>query len=165
MADLEGVSYMRTTRGAYPVLYDAGETFPVGGSKVLRQTGDDQVTLIGAGVTLHECLAAAGQLAADGITARVIDLYSVKPTDTATLTAAAAATGGRLIIAEDHHPEGGLGSAVLDALTGAGRTDLAVAHLAVREMPSSGTPAELLGASGISASNIAEAARRLLADE
>jgi transketolase len=156
---------MRTTRGAYPVLYDAGETFPVGGSKVLRQTGDDQVTLIGAGVTLHECLAAAGQLAADGITARVIDLYSVKPTDTATLTAAAAATGGRLIIAEDHHPEGGLGSAVLDALTGAGRTDLAVAHLAVREMPSSGTPAELLGASGISASNIAEAARRLLADE
>ena len=156
---------MRTTRGAYPVLYDAGETFLVGGSKVLRQTGDDQVTLIGAGVTLHECLAAAGQLAADGINARVIDLYSVKPADTATLTAAAAATGGRLVVAEDHHPEGGLGSAVLDALTGAGRTDLAVAHLAVREMPGSGTPAELLGASGIDATHIAEAARRLLADE
>ena len=165
MADLEGVSYMRTTRGAYPVLYDAGETFPVGGSKVLRQTGDDQVTLIGAGVTLHECLAAAGQLAADGISARVIDLYSVKPADTATLTAAAAATGGRLVIAEDHHPEGGLGSAVLDALTGASRSDLAVAHLAVREMPGSGTPAELLGASGIDAAHIAEAARRLLADK
>jgi transketolase len=163
MADLEGISYMRTTRGAYPVLYDAGETFPVGGSKVLRQAGDDQVTLIGAGVTLHECLAAAGQLAADGISARVIDLYSVKPADTATLTAAAAATGGRLVIAEDHHPEGGLGSAVLDALTGAGRVDLAVAHLAVREMPGSGTPQELLDASGISASHIAEAARRLLA--
>ena len=119
MADLEGVIYMRTTRGAYPVLYAAGETFPVGGSKVLRQPGDDQVTLIGAGVTLHECLAAADQLAADGISARVIDLYSVKPVDTETLTAAAAATGGRLVIAEDHHPEGGLGSAVLDALTGA----------------------------------------------
>jgi transketolase len=147
------------------VLYDAGETFPVGGSKVLRQTGDDQVTLIGAGVTLHECLAAAGQLAADGITARVIDLYSVKPADTATLTAAAAATGGRLVIAEDHHPEGGLGSAVLDALTGAGRADLTVAHLAVREMPGSGNPAELLGASGIDAAHIAEAARRLLAEE
>ncbi len=132
---------------------------------MLRQTGDDQVTLIGAGVTLHQCLAAAGRLAADGISARVIDLYSVKPADTATLTAAAAATGGRLVVAEDHHPEGGLGSAVLDALTGVGRTDLAVAHLAVREMPGSGTPAELLGASGIDAAHIAEAARRLLADE
>ncbi len=163
MADLEGISYMRTTRGAYPVLYDGGESFPVGGSKVLRESGADQVTLIGAGVTLHECLAAAGQLAADGISARVIDLYSVKPADTATLTAAAAATGGRLVIAEDHHPEGGLGAAVLDALTGAGRTDLAVAHLAVREMPGSGTPAELLDASGIDAAHIAEAARRLLA--
>jgi transketolase len=165
MADLEGISYMRTTRGAYPVLYDAAEPFPVGGSKVLRQTDADQVALIGAGVTLHECLAAADQLAADGIDARVIDLYSVKPADTATLTAAAAATGGRLVIAEDHHPEGGLGSAVLDALTGAGRVDLAVAHLAVREMPGSGTPAELLGASGIDAAHIADAARRLLADE
>ena len=165
MADLEGISYMRTTRGAYPVLYEAAETFPVGGSKVLRQTDADQVTLIGAGVTLHECLAAAGQLAADGIDARVIDLYSVKPADTATLAAAAAATGGRLVVAEDHHPEGGLGSAVLDALTGAGRVDLAVAHLAVREMPGSGTPAELLAASGIDAAHIADAARRLLADE
>ena len=165
MADREGISYMRTTRGAYPVLYDAGETFPVGGSKVLRQTGADQVTLIGAGVTLHQCLAAADTLAGDGISARVIDLYSVKPADTATLTAAAAATGGRLVVAEDHHPEGGLGAAVLDALTGAGRTDLTVAHLAVREMPGSGTPAELLAASGIDAAHIADAARRLLADE
>ena len=165
MADLEGISYMRTTRGAYPVLYDAEESFPVGGAKVLRQTDADQVTLIGAGITLHQCLAAADTLAADGISARVIDLYSVKPADTATLTAAAATTGGRLVIAEDHHPEGGLGSAVLDALTGEGRTDLAVAHLAVREMPGSGTPAELLGGSGIDAAHIAEAARRLLADE
>jgi transketolase len=132
---------------------------------VLRQTGDDQVTLIGAGVTLHQCLAAADQLAADGISARVIDLYSVKPADTATLTAAAAATGGRLVIAEDHHPEGGLGSAVVDALTGVGRADLAVAHLAVREMPGSGTPAELLGASGIDTAHIADAARRQLEDE
>ena len=81
----------------------------------------DQVTLIGAGVTLHACLAAADELSADGISARVIDLYSVKPIDTGTLTAAAAATGGRLVVAEDHHPEGGLGSAVVDALTGAGR--------------------------------------------
>jgi transketolase len=163
MADLEGISYLRTTRGAYPVLYDTGETFPVGGSKVLRSSDADQVTLIGAGVTLHECLAASDQLAGEGITARVIDLYSVKPADTATLTAAAAATGGRLVIAEDHHPEGGLGSAVLDALTSAGRTEVSVAHLAVREMPGSGTPAELLGASGIDAAHIADAARHLLA--
>ncbi len=163
MADREGISYMRTTRGAYPVLYDSAETFPVGGSKVLRETDADQVTLIGAGVTLHECLAAADELAADGISARVIDLYSVKPADTATLAAAAAATGGRLVVAEDHHPEGGLGAAVLDALTGAGRADLAVAHLAVREMPGSGTPRELLDASGIDAGHIADAARGLLA--
>ena len=163
MADLEGVSYMRTTRGAYPVLYATGETFPVGGAKVLRESSADQVTLIGAGVTLHACLAAADELAADGVSARVIDLYSVKPVDTATLTGAAAATRGRVVIAEDHHPEGGVGSAVLAALTGVGRTDLAVAHLAVREMPGSGTSQELLDAAGISAPQIAEAARRLLA--
>ena len=163
MADLDGICYMRTTRGAYPVLYDAGEAFPVGGSKVLRSADDDQVTLIGAGVTLYECLAAADQLAGEGISARVIDVYSVKPIDTATLTAAAAATGGRLVVAEDHHPEGGLGSAVLDALTGNGRTELDIAHLAVREMPGSGTSEELLDAAGISASHIAAAARRLLA--
>ena len=78
------------------------------------------MTLIGAGVTLHACLAAADQLKEEGISARVIDLYSVKPIDTATLTAAATATGGRLVLVEDHHPEGGLGSAVLDALAGAG---------------------------------------------
>ncbi len=163
MADLDGVSYMRTTRGAYPVLYDTGESFPVGGAKVLRSSGEDQVTLVGAGVTLHECLAAADQLEQEGISTRVIDLYSVKPVDTATLAEAVTATGGRLVLAEDHHPEGGLGSAVLDAVTGAGRTELAVTHLAVREMPGSGTPAELLDSAGISASHIAAAARSLLA--
>jgi transketolase len=162
MADLDGICYMRTTRGAYPVLYDAAETFPVGGSKVLRSADDDQVTLIGAGVTLYECLAAADQLAGEGISARVIDVYSVKPVDTATLTAAAVATGGRLVVAEDHHPEGGLGAAVLDALTGNGRTELDIAHLAVRVMPGSGTGEELLDEAGISASHIADAARRLL---
>jgi transketolase len=161
MAELDGVSYMRTTRGAYPVLYDSAEQFPIGGAKVLRSSDHDQVTLIGAGVTLHECLTAADQLQADGIRARVIDLYSVKPIDTGTLTAAAAATGGRIVVVEDHHPEGGLGSAVVDALTGAGRAELSVVHLAVREMPGSGTSAELLDAAGISAEHIAAAARGL----
>jgi transketolase len=162
MADRVGISYLRTTRGAYPVLYDATETFPVGGSKVLRATDEDQVTLVGAGVTLHGCLAAADQLKDEGISARVIDLYSVKPVDTDTLLAAARTTGGRLVLVEDHHPEGGLGSAVLDALTGAGPAELAVAHLAVRELPGSGTSAELLDAAGISAGHIAAAARQLL---
>jgi transketolase len=161
MADLDGISYLRTTRGAYPVLYDSSEQFPIGGAKVLRSSDKDQVTLIGAGVTLHECLAAADQLHADGISARVIDLYSVKPIDTSTLAAAAVATGGRIVVAEDHHPEGGLGSAVVDALTGAGRAELSVVHLAVREMPGSGTSAELLNAAGISAAHIARAAREL----
>ncbi len=161
MADRDGIVYMRTTRGAYPVLYEAGEPFPVGGAKVLRAGDSDQVTLVGAGVTLHACLDAADQLKADGISARVIDLYSVKPVDAETLSAAAAATGGRFVVAEDHHPEGGLGSAVVDALTGAGRADLTVRHLAVAEMPGSGTSQELLDAAGISADHIAAAARTL----
>ena len=163
MADRPGVSYLRTTRGAYPTLYETGESFPVGGSKVLRSGDADTVALIGAGVTLHACLAAADLLAADGISARVIDLYSVKPVDTETLLAAVAATGGRLVVAEDHHPEGGLGAAVTGALLAAGPQALRVAHLAVREMPGSGTSTELLAAAGIDAPHIAAAARDLLA--
>jgi transketolase len=162
MSDTDGVVYMRTTRGTYPVLYGPDEEFPVGGSKVVRSSPDDQVTLIGAGVTLHNCLAAADELAGEGISARVLDLYSVKPIDTQALLDAAAATDGRLIVAEDHHPEGGIGSAVLDALNEAGHPVL-VTHLAVRDMPSSGTPAELLDAAGISAAHIAQAARDRLA--
>ena len=158
MSDTDGVVYMRTTRGAYPVLYPATEEFPVGGSKLVRSSPEDQVTLIGAGVTLHNCLAAADELAGDGIKARVLDLYSVKPIDTQALLDAAEATGGRLVVAEDHYPQGGLGSAVLDALNVAGHP-VQVTHLAVRDMPSSGTPAELMDAAGISAAHIAQAAR------
>jgi transketolase len=162
MSDTDGVVYMRTTRGAYPVLYPATEEFPVGGSKELRSTPDDQVTLIGAGVTLHNCMAAADELLAEGISARVLDLYSVKPIDTQALVDAAEATGGRLIVAEDHYPAGGLGSAVLDALNEAGHP-VQVTHLAVRDLPSSGTPAELMDAAGIDAAHIAQAARDRLA--
>jgi transketolase len=161
MAATAGISYIRTTRGSYPGLYPAGEAFPVGGSKVLRTGEHDEVTLIGAGVTLHECLRAADILDAEGVGARVIDCYCVKPIDTATIVAAAQATGGRIVIAEDHHPEGGLGSAVTDALLAAGQRDLSVAHLAVREMPGSGTGPELLAWAGIDAGHIAAAARRL----
>jgi transketolase len=164
MAGRPGITYMRTTRGAYPVLYDTGETFPIGGAKLLRSSPGDAVTLIGAGVTLHACLAAAEQLAADGIGARVIDLYSVKPIDTETLAAAVAVTNGRLVVAEDHHPEGGLGSAVTDALLAAGSPSLRLAHLCVRELPGSGTSEELLAAAGIDAQHIEAAARDLLDD-
>jgi transketolase len=163
MAHRQGISYLRTTRGAYPVLYDSEETFPVGGSKVLRSSPDDAVTLIGAGVTLHACLAAADQLAVDGLRARVIDLYSVKPIDTGTLAAAAAATNGRLVVAEDHYAAGGLGSAVADALLEAGAADLRFTHLCVRELPGSGSPQELLAAAGIDAAHIEVAARELIA--
>ena len=162
MADTRGISYLRTTRGAYPGLYPAGEAFPIGGSKVPRSSDNDQVTLVGAGVTLHECLRAADTLAAEGVAARVIDVYSVKPLDTATLSAAVAATGGRLVVAEDHHPEGGLGSAVAEALLAAGVTAPRFAHLAVREMPGSGTGEELLAWAGIDAAHIADAARHLI---
>jgi transketolase len=162
MAQTDGISYLRTTRGAYPVLYGPGETFRSGGSKVLRSGPSDAVTLIGAGVTLHECLRAADQLALDGIHARVIDLYSIKPIDTDTLVAAAGATGGRVVVAEDHHPEGGLGSAVAAALLEAGVQQLRLAHLSVSELPASGTPAELLAAAGIDAPHIASAAAALI---
>jgi transketolase len=162
MASTPGVSYLRTTRGAYPVLYPAGEAFPVGGAKVLRSSDHDQVTLVGAGVTLHACLAAAELLAEEGVHARVIDCYSVKPIDTVTLVAAVDATAGRIVVAEDHRPEGGLGSAVTDAVLAPGRSKLAIAHLAVREMPGSGSGAELLAWAGLDADHIAAAARKLL---
>src|SRR5271166_5949372 len=161
MAATPGISYLRTTRGSYPGLYEEGEQFPVGGSKTLRSGAGDQVTLIGAGVTLHECLRAADLLAEEGIAARVIDCYSVKPIDPRALTAAAEATGGRIVVAEDHHPEGGLGSAVADALLAAGQRNLQLVHLAVREMPGSGSGTELLAWAGIDAEHIADAARGL----
>ncbi len=162
MAATPGISYLRTTRGAYPVLYPAEEAFPVGGSKVLRSSDQDQVTLVGAGVTLHACLRAADILQENGIRTRVIDCYSIKPIDAATLTAAVDATAGKIVVAEDHHPEGGLGSAVTDALLAAGRSNLSLAHLAVRDTPGSGSGAELLAWTGVDADHISAAARKLL---
>ncbi|MFB7630314.1 transketolase [Streptomyces sp. NPDC056149] len=160
MAELDGISYLRATRGGYPVLYDGDEAFPVGGSKTLREGEHDQVTLIGAGVTLHECLAAAEHLAGDGIQARVIDLYSIKPLDVAALARAAQDTGA-LVVVEDHHPEGGVGEAVLSALASSGNHP-AFTHLAVTNLPGSGTTGELLDAAGISRSHIVQAARALI---
>jgi transketolase len=161
MTERSGIVFMRTTRGAYPVLYAPDEAFPIGGAKVLRSSPDDQVTLIGAGVTLHNCLAAADQLGRDGISARVVDPYSVKPIDVDTLLEPASATAGRLVVAEDHYPQGGIGGAVLEAFNDAGRP-VRISHLAVRGLPGSGTPAELMEAAGISAGQIAKAAWALL---
>ena len=161
MADLTGVSYLRTTRGAYPVLYTADEPFPVGGSKVLRLSDDDHVLLAGAGVTVHICLEAAEYLIERGIPARVIDLYSVKPLDAEGLAASARAAGRRIVVVEDHYPEGGLGEAVLAALAPLDEP-FRVEHLAVRGLPGSGTPAELMEAAGISAGDVEAAALRLL---
>jgi transketolase len=162
LATRKGISYLRTTRGAYPVLYPDGEAFPIGGAKMLRSSDHDDVTLVGAGVTVHSCLRAADVLLEYGIHARVIDCYSVKPIDTETLAWAADATSGRIVVAEDHHPEGGLCSAVSDALLAAGQDRLSIAHLAVRGQPGSGSGAELLAWAGLDADHIVVAARNLV---
>ena len=161
MAHRSGVVYMRTTRGAYPVLYDSRDKFRIGGSSVVRKSASDKVALIGAGVTLHECLKAADQLVKAGVKARVIDLYSLKPVDVATLREASRVTGGRFVVVEDHYPQGGLGATVMEALAGDARPPR-VAHLAVTALPGSGKPEELLEAAGITAPHIVRAARRLL---
>ena len=158
MADMTGVCYLRATREAVPVLYGPEETFEIGGSKTLRSSGADKATIIGAGITLHEALKAADQLAGEGVTVRVIDLYSVKPIDTETLVKAAQETG-HLIVVEDHWAQGGIGEAVLAALAEKGVAAGRFTHLAVREMPRSGKPEELLDHYGISAQHIVEAVK------
>jgi transketolase len=162
MADTEGISYLRTLRPVTPVLYSPDEEFAIGGSRVLRSSESDEVALIGAGITVHEALKAADALAEDGIASRVIDLYSIKPLDRATLEASVGATGGKLVTVEDHWPEGGLGDAVLAALADMDEPPRVV-KLAVHGMPTSGKPEELLAAAGIDAEHIAAAARRLVA--
>ena len=163
MADTEGIVFLRTLRPNTPVIYGPDEEFEVGGSKVIRSSENDNVTIVGIGVTVHEALEAAATLDEEGISARVIDAYSVKPIDADTLQAASEATG-RIITVEDHFPEGGLGDAVLAALAEKDEHPH-VLKLAVREMPRSGKPDELLNAYGIDAEHIAEAARQLVGSE
>lgn len=160
MTDQRGVSYLRTTRAATPVLYPPEDEFVVGGSRVLRCSIGDDITVVAAGITLHEALAAADTLAADGINARVIDVYSVKPIDAATLLDAAEATG-LIVTVEDHHPEGGIGDAVLEVFADT-TSRPRVVTLAVRNMPTSGTPAELLAQAGIGRDQIVKTVRDLL---
>jgi transketolase len=155
MADRAGISYLRTTRGKTPVLYGPGERFPIGGSKVLRRSPHDAAAILAAGITLHEALRAHDRLAADGLHVRVVDLYSVKPIDAGTVEACARECGGQLVVVEDHFPEGGLGDAVSEVF--AGRPAPAITRLAVRTVPGSGRPHELLDAAGIGADAIVAA--------
>ncbi|HEX8982928.1 MAG TPA: transketolase [Ktedonobacterales bacterium] len=167
MADQSGIVYIRTTREKTPVLYEASEKFPIGGSRVVRESASDKVTVVGAGITLHEALKAYDQLKSEGIEVRVIDAYSVKPIDAKTLHAAAKATEGRIVVVEDHWIEGGVGDAVLEAFTGVDgqppeTATPRVIKLAVREMPGSGKPEELVDAAGISARHIVAAVKSFL---
>ncbi|HJP65824.1 MAG TPA: transketolase [Actinomycetota bacterium] len=166
MADRPGISYIRTTREKTPALYaDDGasvEAFPIGGSKVHREGDDDRAAIVGVGVTLFEALKAADQLSEDGVPARVIDAYSVKPIDGDTLRQAMSDTG-LVIVVEDHWIEGGLGDAVLEALADGGEPiNGRVVKLAVTEMAGSGSPEELRDWAGISAAKIADAVRTAL---
>jgi transketolase len=154
-AQHDGPVYIRASRPKLPVMYDNNETFPIGGLKVVRQSGSDKATVIAAGVTLFEALKACDVLQKDGVNIRVIDLYSLQPIDADTLINAGRETG-RLITVEDHYPSGGIGDAVARAVASAG---LAVTRLAVREIPRSGKPDELLDKFGISARHIVAAVR------
>jgi transketolase len=164
MTDHEGISYLRTTREKTPILYiDRLDDFRVGGSRIVRGgAADDAVVVVAAGITVHEAIKAADELKGT-IKVRVIDAYSVKPIDAASLIDALRVSQGRVCVVEDHWPEGGLGDAVLAALADAGVMHEVerFAHLAVRDMPGSGKPAELLDAAGISARHIADTVREL----
>jgi transketolase len=159
MAAARGIHYLRLTRPKAPILYGVDERFPIGGSKVLRQSSGDALTIVAAGVTLIEALGAHALLAKDGIAVRVIDAYSVKPIDVDGLRAAARATGGKVLVVEDHYPEGGLGDAVLNALSGEPAT---VTKVAVDDVPRSGKPVELLSLFGLDAASIAAKVKQLV---
>jgi transketolase len=156
-AENDGTTYLRTTRGATPILYTPEDDFVIGGSKVLRSSEEDVATVVAAGITVHEALKAHDRLREKGIRIRVVDAYSVKPLDEDTLRAAADETGV-VVVVEDHRPEGGLGEAVAAALAG---RPLRFATLAVRKKPRSGTPVELLAYEEIDADAIVATVGRL----
>jgi transketolase len=158
-ANHKGMVYLRAGRPKSPVLYGPEEQFPIGGSKMLRQSANDALTIVAAGVTLFEALKAYDQLKAAGISVRIIDLYSIVPIDRTALLASASATRGRLLTVEDHYAHGGLGDAVLDAVASEG---VRVHKLAVRVIPHSGKPDELVDHYGIGARSIVEAAKNIV---
>ena len=158
-ANHKGMVYLRAGRPKSPILYGPEEQFPIGGSKVLRQSANDALTIVAAGVTLFEALKAYDKLKATGISVRVIDLYSIVPIDRTTLLESASATHGRLLTVEDHYAHGGLGDAVLDAV---GSEGVRVHKLAVRAIPHSGKPDELIDHYGIGARSIVEATQHII---
>jgi transketolase len=162
MARRPGINYMRTSRPKTPILYGKDEKFPLPGFKVVRQSAQDKCTVIGAGITLHEAVKAADQLKAEGTAIRVIDLYCLKPIDGTAISKELAATGGKLITVEDHWPQGGVGDSVIAALAEAGTAPSKFKLIAVRDLPHSGKPEELIDAFGLSARHIAEAVRAIL---
>jgi transketolase len=155
MAAHRGMAYIRTTRPATPVLYSPQEAFTIGGSKVLRKGDGDAVTVVAAGITVHEALKAYDALKKEGIGIRVIDAYSVAPLDADMIGREVSETGGRAIVVEDHYAGGGLGEAVASALAG----KAALKHLCIREVPRSGKPEELMEKYGISAGHIVRAVK------
>lgn len=159
-ANTRGICYIRTSRPNTAILYPNDEVFKVGQAKIVRQSGKDRVLLIGAGITLHECLLAADKLKTEGIEARVLDPFTIKPLDEAAIQQHAKACGGRVVVVEDHYQAGGLGEAVLSAL--ALQRDVITQHVCVREVPRSGPPAALLDKFGISAPHIRNAAHIVL---
>jgi len=159
MATHKGICFLRTSRPKTPVIYGNDEAFPIGGAKVLRQSADDKVTVIGAGVTLYEALKAADLLKAEGIGITVIDAYSIKPLGADVIKAAANKTRNIVVTVEDHYAEGGLGDAVAGALSADG---IKVHKLAVTEVPRSGKPAELMGKYGIDAAGIVQQVKALV---
>ena len=159
MARQRGIHYLRLTRPKTPILYASDEAFPIGGSKVVRSSPQDRLTIVTAGVTLFEALKAHEQLARDGIAVRIIDAYSVKPIDADGIRSAARATGGRVLVVEDHYAEGGLGDAVLEALAA---EPASVTKIAVNDIPRSGKPEELLKLFGLDAASIAAKVRELV---
>ena len=158
MALARGIHFLRTSRPKTPVIYSNDEQFPVGGAKTVRQNAGDKVTVVGAGVTLHEALKAADALAKDGIGITVIDAYSIKPLGKEAILAAAAKTNHLVVTVEDHYAEGGLGDAVAGELSAHG---VKVTKLAVRELPRSGKPDELLAKYGIDAAAIVKQVKAL----
>ncbi|MBN1271023.1 MAG: transketolase [Candidatus Aminicenantes bacterium] len=158
MARHKGLSYLRTTRPATQVLYDKKEKFPIGGSKILRSSRKDSACVIAAGITVHEALKAYEELKKEDIFIRIIDAYSIQPLDTGIMRKSAAECGNKIVVAEDHFASGGLGEAVAISLAG----EIRLIHLAVRELPRSGKPEELLHKYGIDADHIKNAVKKIM---
>ena len=158
MAKHKGLAYIRTTRPATPLIYGKDEKFPIGGSKVLRKSQSDVATVIGAGLTVHEALKAYDELKDERISVRIIDAYSVEPIDKDNLLKEVEKAGKKVVVVEDHFQNGGLGDAVAQALSGKAE----IIHLAVKDLPRSGKPEELLDKYGIDANHIRKAVKELI---